>query len=457
MKLTRLHSRGTSRRRRHDLPRDDTPVHANDQRRTVSKPNGSIDRDASNRDSSESRSATQHLANTSAAVATLSRLQVAVNNSPRQIALLKHLSRLLGGESQGRVTVSSPGDRHEREAHRAAAEVMRVRTPEGAGRQAANSAIQETGQSHRSQGGLDPSTREFFESRFGHDFSNVRIHSDRAANESARALQARAYTIGDHVSFASNLYQPGTWQGRRLLAHELAHVVQQSDVSPSSRSHVLSTSLTRTRGDHLQRDFIATGDTAGFLAMVNNIITVQEEVRIAANGTVTIRPTTVQGPPTRDQTELLRALRMAIDDNATTTIEFVHGATSARPSDRNVIVGSYDLGRVDLDDVGQFGMATSHSRMGDNAAVQLVHEITEQYRKQVHGEAFGVAHQAGYAAQERLLGATLVNETPMTRIGGTLGEVTTTYRYPDGREVDVIARIDFATGQIVSVNRVVRP
>lgn len=191
--------------------------------------------------------------------------------------------------------------------------------------------------------------------------------------------------------------------------------------------------------------------------MVNNIITVQEEVRIAANGTVTIRPTTVQGPPTRDQTELLRALRMAIDDNATTTIEFVHGATSARPSDRNVIVGSYDLGRVDLDDVGQFGMATSHSRMGDNAAVQLVHEITEQYRKQVHGEAFGVAHQAGYAAQERLLGATLVNETPMTRIGGTLGEVTTTYRYPDGREVDVIARIDFATGQIVSVNRVVRP
>ena len=134
----------------------------------------------------------------------------------------------------------------------------------------------------------------------------------------------------------------------------------------------------------------------------------------------------------------------------------LYGSTSRRASDKNVIVGNYALSRVDLDDVESFGFTSSHSRMGDNAAVQLVHEITEQYRKQIHGEAFGVAHKAGYAAQERLLGAKLVHETPMTPVGGTLGEVTTTYRYPDGRIVDVTTRMDFATGQIVSVKRKVR-
>jgi hypothetical protein len=103
-------------------------------------------------------------------------------------------------------------------------------------------------------------------------------------------------------------------------------------------------------------------------------------------------------------------------------------------------------------------LTSSYSREGDNAAVQLVHEITEQYRKQVHGEGFPTAHRAGYAAQERLLGATLVNETPMTPLaGGDLGEVTTTYRYPDGREVDVITQMNFRTGQIVNVKRVIRP
>jgi hypothetical protein len=123
-----------------------------------------------------------------------------------------------------------------------------------------------------------------------------------------------------------------------------------------------------------------------------------------------------------------------------------------------VIVGSYGQSSVDLDDVEAFGMESSHSRMGDNAAVQLVHEITEQYRKQVPGEGFDVAHRAGYAAQERVLGAQLVRETPMTPIPGSSsrGEVTTTYRYPDGREVDVMTRMDFSTGQILSVRRVVR-
>jgi hypothetical protein len=74
---------------------------------------------------------------------------------------------------------------------------------------------------------LDPATRAFFEPRFGHDFSQVRIYSDTEAAESAKSLGARAYTAGSKIAFGGGLYQPGTGEGQRLLAHELTHVVQQ--------------------------------------------------------------------------------------------------------------------------------------------------------------------------------------------------------------------------------------
>jgi hypothetical protein len=75
---------------------------------------------------------------------------------------------------------------------------------------------------------LDAATRAFFESRFGHDFSRVRVHSDARAAESARSVNALAYTVSHNVVFASGQYAPHFTAGRRLLAHELTHVVQQS-------------------------------------------------------------------------------------------------------------------------------------------------------------------------------------------------------------------------------------
>jgi len=83
---------------------------------------------------------------------------------------------------------------------------------------------------------LDSASRNFFESRFGHDFSRVRIHADERASESAQSVNALAYTVGPHIAFASGLYQPRTASGQRLLAHELTHVVQQqgSSTPPSS-------------------------------------------------------------------------------------------------------------------------------------------------------------------------------------------------------------------------------
>jgi hypothetical protein len=76
---------------------------------------------------------------------------------------------------------------------------------------------------------LDAGSRDFFASRFGHDFSHVRIHDDVQAARSALDVDARAYTVGAHVAFGTGQYAPQSQAGRSLLAHELAHVVQARD------------------------------------------------------------------------------------------------------------------------------------------------------------------------------------------------------------------------------------
>src|SRR5215211_2391155 len=71
---------------------------------------------------------------------------------------------------------------------------------------------------------LDTDTRGLMEPRLGHDFANVRVHTDTRAAESAQAVDALAYTVGRDVVFGARQYEPGTTEGRRLLAHELTHV-----------------------------------------------------------------------------------------------------------------------------------------------------------------------------------------------------------------------------------------
>ena len=81
---------------------------------------------------------------------------------------------------------------------------------------------------------LDAAARAYFEPRFGHRFGDVRIHADARAAESARSIDAAAYTVATHVAFDAGRYEPHALQGRRLLAHELAHVVQQRANSPAA-------------------------------------------------------------------------------------------------------------------------------------------------------------------------------------------------------------------------------
>src|SRR5690606_19570085 len=75
---------------------------------------------------------------------------------------------------------------------------------------------------------LDAGLKSFFEDKFGHDFSQVRIHADVRSNESAKEVNAKAYTYGHHIVFGEHQFQPETKEGQKLLAHELTHVVQQS-------------------------------------------------------------------------------------------------------------------------------------------------------------------------------------------------------------------------------------
>ena len=92
---------------------------------------------------------------------------------------------------------------------------------------------------------LDAATRIFMEPRFGRDFGDVRVRSDSVAAASARAVGARAYTVGSSIAFSDGEYRPGAELGRRLLAHELAHVVQQGDQQRTPGGNTLPARLQR--------------------------------------------------------------------------------------------------------------------------------------------------------------------------------------------------------------------
>lgn len=83
---------------------------------------------------------------------------------------------------------------------------------------------------------LDSPTRAYFEPRFGHDFSGIRVHTDGLAAKSAVSIGASAYTAGSNIAFAAGRYSPATPAGRRLLAHELTHTIQQRAVPGSGRA-----------------------------------------------------------------------------------------------------------------------------------------------------------------------------------------------------------------------------
>lgn len=90
---------------------------------------------------------------------------------------------------------------------------------------------------------LDSVMRAFFEPRLMHDFSQVRVHDEARSADSARALDARAYTVGRNIVFGASQYAPHTRDGRKLIAHELVHVIQQKEATGFAAQSVGSLQL----------------------------------------------------------------------------------------------------------------------------------------------------------------------------------------------------------------------
>jgi len=98
---------------------------------------------------------------------------------------------------------------------------------------------------------LPEGTRAFFEPRFGHDFSDVRVHTGPAAADTAMAMRARAYTVGRDVVFGAGEYAPETHAGQKLIAHELTHVIQQRSAPPNVQRHGNHATVVTARDKYL--------------------------------------------------------------------------------------------------------------------------------------------------------------------------------------------------------------
>ena len=113
---------------------------------------------------------------------------------------------------------------------------------------------------------LDIGTRTFMESRFGQDFSRVRVHTDTKAAESARAVNALAYTVGRKVVFGAQQYSPGSRAGKELLAHELTHTIQQARSSGSTNLQIgAANDIHEQEADQITRAVMQTGDASQLL------------------------------------------------------------------------------------------------------------------------------------------------------------------------------------------------
>lgn len=354
-----------------------------------------------------------------------------------------HASAL--GVLQTKPGLGTPGDIYEREADRVAEQVMRMPEPQRpsvggqhadgrnshehvqtrrvnahhaggvAGSPVVHEALRPTGQP------LDSATRRFMEPRFGLDFSHVRIHADSKCAQMADALNARAFTVGSDIYLGRGELQPRNVESDRLLAHELAHVTQQSRMGPA-----------------LQPKLKITGkpaDVARAMTLLNSGLQVYT-VSADKSGAVSIKQP-LAGPPTPQQ--------QALADRLTTVINDPKDVLMTVSAGSKTIVGSYATGDFDISDVESIGVSA------------LIHEIVEQYQKQVKGAAFGSlttgAHGEATKAEEEVKGAKrgadkVISSTQ--NADGTIdGVIETPYTYPDGTVKTMVATLK--NNNIVSV------
>jgi Domain of unknown function (DUF4157) len=275
----------------------------------------------------------------------------------------------------------------------------------------------------RRDGPLSARERAFFEPRLGHDLSGVRLHADDAAAEVAGVFDAEALAVGNDVYFGAGSRTAPVTCGDRLLGHELAHVVQQS------RSGQAIAAKLRITGSAM--------NVARAIALLNSGL---RGYRVATNasGEVSITENMVELPPDPQQQALADRLTKVVNDP-----HDVHMTVSAGSG--KTIGGNYATGDFDVADLEVYGVPG------------LIHEIEEQYQKQVNGLSFGSettgAHKEAIAAESEVRGARRgaqrVVSSSVNADGTRDAVVEIPHIYPDGTTKTMVMTI--TRSNIVSV------
>ena len=312
-------------------------------------------------------------------------------------------------DSQPVLAIGTPGNIHEREADRAAEQLVQ-RKPAVGGIVSFSQESDPQTQSDRSGQNLSAQDRYFFEPHFG----QVRIHSDARSAEMADALNAEAFTVGRDIYFGAGKLQPRTKESDQLLAHKLAHVVQQSRTAP-----VLQPKLKITG---------KAGDLSRAMTLLNSGLLFYT-VSLDKSGNLSISANKTMGPPSGQQQALASRLTTIINDPKDVIMTVSAGSKT--------LVGSYATGDFDIADIEAIGVSA------------LIHEIEEQYQKQVKSVAFGSettgAHGEGIKAESEVKGAKRGAQNVISssnNADGTLDAVVEIpYTYPDGKVKTMVMTI----------------
>lgn len=234
---------------------------------------------------------------------------------------------------------------------------------------------------------LDLNTRAFMEPRFGHDFSGVRVHTDSKAAESAQAVNALAYTVGRNVVFRTGQYAPHTLKGRCLIAHELAHTIQQAAISKQTLHPLTLFDETRNgRVAEMEADHLAARAMAspqGYLNATRTRTPVLQRQFSSGSG--------VQ-------------VRSPVFEEAATQLSDVAGAITGRPLTagerslaQSVFGSSIDYGRVRLVPFEALEYRTVANNIyippnftiaREDMAQTLIHELTHVWQYQHGGTSY---------------------------------------------------------------------
>lgn len=266
--------------------------------------------------------------------------------------------------------------------------------------------------------------KAFFEPRFGHDFSQVRIHADARSARMADALNAHAFTVGQDIYFGRDNFYSASVESDSLLGHELAHVVQQTRTGPALQAKLKITG----KADHLTRT----------MTLLNSGL-FGYTVSIDKSGNVTIAETGEVGPPSPQQTALAGRLMTVINDAKDVIMTVSAGS--------DTLGGSFDTADFDIADLEVYGIGG------------LIHEIVEQHQKQAKGiKDFGTATTGAHGEATRaesevtglIRGADKVISMTQNADGTIDAVIETPHTFPDGKVKKKVSTIK--SNNIISVS-----